>query len=407
MRILIAHNRYQQPGGEDAVVKTEFNLLRDFGQEVRLYERTNDEINDYSFARKINFLWNMGWSERSYNDIRQVLKEFAPEVVHFHNIFFILTPSVYQACRDEGIPVVQSLHNFRPLCANGLFFRGGQTCEKCMKKNFWHGVYHGCFKNSRVATVPIARMLARHWKAGTWIGMVDIFVTATKFTKDKYAQGGIPSEKIMVKPNFLYPFPEAEAPFDRKKNGYALYAGRLSEEKGVDVLLSAWKSFTGIPLRVLGDGPLLEKLRKYVQENHISSVEFLGHVSSREYEVNMKGAKILMVPSRCYENFPRIVAEAYAYGLPVLASRLGSLAEIIEDGRTGYLFVAGDANDLALKVGKIMSDEDGLSEMSAAARRVFEEKYGPQKNYQSLMTIYQKAISVSRKVPEVFERDYA
>ena len=407
MKILIAHNRYQQPGGEDAVVKTEFNLLKDFGEEVRLYERTNDEINDYSLVRKIDFLWNMGWSTNSYDDIRRVLKEFSPEVVHFHNIFFTITPSVYQACRDEGVPVVQSLHNFRPLCSNGLFFRGGETCEKCMKKNFWYGVYYGCFKNSRVATVFIARMLARHWRAGTWTNMIDVFMTATKFTKDKYVQGGIPAEKIMIKPNFLYPFPEPEISPDRKKNGYALYVGRLSEEKGVDVLLSAWKFLTGIPLRVLGDGPLLEKLRKYAQENHISNIEFLGYVSSQEYEINMKGAKVLIVPSRCYENFPRIIAEAYAYGLPVVASQLGSLAEIVEDGRTGYLFTPGDTNDLALKVGKIMSDEDGLSRMSAAARRVFEEKYGPQRNYQSLMAIYQKAINVSRKVARVFEKDDA
>lgn len=396
MRILIAHNRYQQPGGEDAVVKTEFDLLKNFGQDVMLYERTNDEINDYSLAEKINFLWNVGWSQQSYDNFRRVLKDFSPDVVHFHNIFFTLSPSVYQACRDENIPVVQSLHNFRLLCSNGLFFRNGQPCEKCIKKSFWHGVYHGCFKGSRAATVFIARMLARHWKAGTWNDMVDVFVTATEFTRGKYVQGGIDPEKIVLKPNFLYPSPASIGYADLRKKG-ALYVGRLSEEKGVDVLLEAWKSISGIPLRIVGSGPLLEKFQKYVRENHILNVEFLGHVSSREYEVNMREAKILLVPSRCYENFPRIVAEAYAYGLPVVASRLGSLAEIIEDGRTGYLFAPGDADDLILKVNKALCDEDRLLKMSAVARQVFEEKYGPDKNYQRLIDIYHQAIEQKQK----------
>src|SRR3989338_6862090 len=202
MKILIAHNRYRQPGGEDAVVKTEFDLLKKFGEDVRLYERTNNEINDYSLAGKINFFWNIGWSQKSYNEIRGVLKEFVPQVVHFHNIFFTLTPSVYQACRDEGIPVVQSLYNFRLLCSNALFFRDNKVCEECLEhRNLWRGAYYGCYRNSRLVTALMVRMLKSHWDKKTWVDQVDLYITATEFSKRKYITAGIPPEKIAVKPH--------------------------------------------------------------------------------------------------------------------------------------------------------------------------------------------------------------
>ncbi len=388
MRILIAHNRYQQPGGEDAVVKTEFNLLKDFGEEVRLYERTNDEINHYSVVQKINFLWNMGWSEDSYNDIRRVLKEFSPEVVHFHNIFFTLTPSVYQACRDEDIPVVQSLHNFRLLCSNGLFFRNNKVCEECLDhKNLWRGVYYGCYRNSRLMTALMVRMLKDHWDKRTWLDQINLYIAFTEFSRCKYITAGIPPEKIAVKPHVN----PNHSSWENSDKGYALFVGRLAPEKGVKVLLEAWKKRPLLPLKIVGDGPLATELKKEAQ--NIKQVEFLGFVSQDRCGDYMKGAKFLLIPSLCYENFTRVVAESYSYGIPVLASSLGGFPEVVLDKETGLLFRPGDADDLLTKIEWFLSHENYRSSMQQNIRKVYATTYGARKNYETLMDIYKKAIT--------------
>ena len=387
MRILIVHNRYQQPGGEDAVARTEFNLLKGFGQEVRLYERSNDEIKDYSFLERINSLREMGWSEDSYNDIRKILKEFSPDVVHCHNIFFTITPSVYQACRDEGVPVVQSLHNFRLLCSNALFFRGGKVCEECLEhKNLWRGVYYGCYRNSRLMTALVVRMLQDHWKRGTWLDMVDLYITATEFSRRKYIMAGIPAEKIAVKPNVNL----SDTVKENQDQGYALYAGRLTPEKGARVLLEAWKKKACLPLKIVGDGPLAAELKKGFED--IQEVEFLGFVPEDRYDECMKGAKFLIVPSLCYENFPRVVAEAYSYGVPVLASSLGGFPEIVSEGKTGLLFRPGDVDHLLEKIQWMVSHQDHRPAMRENIRQVYATVYSARKNYEMLIDIYKKAI---------------
>jgi len=165
MRILIAHNHYQQSGGEDAVVRDEFNLLKNFGEDVHLYERSNSEFNEGSYSKKLKLLSSAGWSRNSYKNMRAILKKIQPDIAHFHNIFYVLTPSVYQACRDENVPVVQSLHNFRLLCSNALLFRNHKVCEKCIEKgSLNHGIYHRCFKKSRLLTAAVVQMMKRHWK---------------------------------------------------------------------------------------------------------------------------------------------------------------------------------------------------------------------------------------------------
>lgn len=388
MRILIAHNRYRHPGGEDAVVKTEFNLLKNFGEEVRLYERSNDELNDYSFFQKMGFLWNMGWSKNSYDDFRRVLREFSPDVVHFHNIFFTLTPSVYQACRDENIPVVQSLHNFRLLCSNALFFRDNRVCEECLEhKNLWRGVFYGCYRNSRLMTALMVRMLENHWKRRTWLTGVDRYITATEFSRRKYIAGGIPAERIVVKPNV-----HANGVYkENQDQGYALYAGRLTPEKGVQVLLKAWKKKALLPLKVVGDGPWGAEFKRQAQD--IREVEFVGFVAKDRYEEYLKGAKFLVVPSLCYENFPKVVAEAYAYGIPIVASDLGGFPEIIDDQKTGLLFRPNDENDLLEKVQWLLSRQDRRVLLQQNIRKVYATTYGVRKNYETLIEIYQKAIA--------------
>jgi len=398
MRILVVHNYYQQSGGEDAVARDEFNLLKDFGEDVHFYERSNAELNGVSYFKKLRLLSNMGWSRGSYQDMRRVLKKIRPEVVHFHNIFYILTPSVYQACKDEGIPVVQSLHNFRLLCSNALFYRDKKVCEDCLRKNLWEGVRHKCCRNSRLFTGFLVEAIDRHWKKKTWMNKVDMYIMAAEFTRQKYLQGGIPKEKITVKPHFLSKDPG-------RRNGhkdYAIYVGRLSQEKGVDVLIQSWKLLNNIPLKIIGDGYQRDQLTELAKNN--SDIELLGHISQQECERYMREANLLIIPSLCYESFPRILVEAYAHGLPVIASRLGSLAELIIDGKTGLLFEPGDTEDLAEKVRYLIDNENEHLSMGNQARWEYEQKYTPKKNYDQLIAIYKQVIESAQNVYSLMGR---
>lgn len=392
MRILIGHNHYKIPGGEDAVVQAEYSLLRDFGEQVFLYKRSNREFDSSSVMGKLKYMRTLGWSSETYRDIKALVRRFRPDVAHFHNIFYVITPAAYFACKEEGIPVVQSQHNFRLICSNGLLYRNNKVCEDCLHKSLWQGVYHGCYGNSRVLTAFIAGMLIDHWKKGTWENTVDLYITASQFGRQKLIEGGLPPEKIVVKPNFVYPVPDIQ---QRQEENYALYVGRLSREKGVHMLLEAWRSIPYCPLKIMGDGPLAGGLKKYAKDHGIKNVDFLGFTSPEEYNRVMNGAKFLLVPSQCYESFPRIIVEAFSYGIPIVASRLGTLAEIVEDEKTGLLFDPADTNDLIAKIHWINQHNEDLLKMGKMARCVFEEKYMARKNFDSLMDIYNRAIELS------------
>ncbi len=401
MRILIVHNHYQQSGGEDAVVDAETALLKKFGNEVRLYERTNSELMKYSLLQKLNFVLNVAWSKDSYQQMKRIIREFHPDVVHFHNIFFMLSPSVYWACREENVPVVHSQHNFRLVCANGLFFRNNHVCEDCLEKSLWHGVIHRCYKNSRFITAMVAWLLNGHWKKGTWKKMVDYYITATEFSRQKLIQAGLAASKILVKPNFVDMYPMDRATIQN----YALYVGRLSPEKGVDVLVQAWSTLTAIPLKIMGSGPMEESLKDFVAVHNLKHVEFLGYLSEQQYKEYMKGAQFIVLPSLCYENFPRIVAEAYAYGIPILASRLGTMPDLIKENETGLLFDAGNTEDLASKARWLTDHTQEAALMGERARREYEEKYSAEKNYEFLINIYRQAISGRAKELNPQKRD--
>ena len=390
MKILVAHNYYRTPGGEDAVFKSECELLKSFGEEVILYERANAELDALSDLRKFKYLFSLGYSKKTYNEIRALIKKFRPDAAHFHNIFFLITPAAYFACKDEGVPVVQSQHNFRLLCSNALFYRNNKPCEDCLRKSLWEGVRHKCYRNSRVLTGFAAWAIDQHWKNKTWINKVDMYITAAEFTRQKYLQKGIPQEKIAVKPHFLSKDPG-------QRNGhkfYALYVGRLSQEKGVDVLIHAWARLKNIPLKIIGNGDQYNELKQLAKDN--SDIEFLGRLQEQECEKYLREACILVIPSVCYESFPRVLVEAYAHGLPVIASRLGSLAELIVNGKTGLLFEPGNSQDLAEKVELLIEDENKRLVMGMEARLEYEGKYTPEKNYAQLMAIYKQAIELAR-----------
>jgi glycosyltransferase involved in cell wall biosynthesis len=336
MRVLLVHNRYQEAGGEDTVVANEQTLLERNGWQTRLWCVTNDVI--AGTRAKITVAMRTPCSRPARDELVRVIVDFAPTVVHVHNFFPLLSPSIYDASRAAGVPVVQTLHNYRTICAGGLLMRGGHSCEDCVGATPYQAVFHGCYRGSRLGSWAVARMVDTHRRLGTWLYKVDRLIALSAFSKSKFVSAGFPADRIAIKPNFT----ESRAVIGPAVRLGALYVGRLSIEKGIETLLRAWKDLD-IPLRVLGDGPL----RGLVENGANSSVTLLGWQSPAAVAAEMARAAFLIVPSIWPESFPMVIVEAFCQGLPVIASRIGALAEIIDDGSTGLLFSTGDAEDLA------------------------------------------------------------
>jgi len=389
MRLLIGHNYYQQSGGEDFLFKTQTKMLKDFGHEICLYERHNNEIKPDLLA-KLRQSLELRWSTRSYDEIRQLIRSFKPQLVHFHNTFYVTTPSVIYACRDEGVPVVLSLHNFRLMCVNGLFFRDNKPCEDCLTKGWTQGIVHQCYRHSYFSSAMAADMVQYHWRRQTWTQHVDQFIVATDFSRQKHIKAGIPADKISVLPHSVEsPASVVDA---AQRGGYALYAGRLSEEKGIDFLIKAWEGMTDIPLYVMGTGPRKEAIEQLIKDRGYTHIKMLGFMKRDEYVDVMSKANFLIVPSLCYDNFPMVVAEAYSYGVPVVASRLGTLVGCVDEGINGMLFEANQAEDLRAKCRQLMGDTTKRASMSAFARQKYEHEFTPAINYQALTAIYARVV---------------
>ncbi len=386
MRILTIHNYYQQPGGEEQIFNTETTLLEFYGHEVLRYTLDNDQIvgmNPLVLAK--NTLWNSS----VYQDLRSLIRREKPQVAHFHNTFPLISPAAYYAARDEGVAVVQTLHNYRLLCPNALFFREGRICEDCLGKPLpLPGVVHSCYRDSHSASAMVAATMSFHSLLGTWQNVVDVFIAYSQFAMDKFVQGGLPAKKILFKTNFLYPAPEV----GEGKGGYALFVGRLSVEKGLGVMLEAWRQLDGkIPLKILGDGPMAGLVTEAMQE--MPEIEWLGRRSLEEvYEV-VGNAAFLVFPSEWYETFGRVAIEAFAKGTPVVASRIGAIAELVDHECTGLLFQPSNPADLAAKIHWLLAHPQELSQMRQKARSEFEAKYTAADNYKRLMEIYQTALN--------------
>jgi len=415
--ILKVHNLYQQPGGEDSSAEFEARILASAGHQVIGYARDNDEIAAYGLMDKATLVPRTVWAWDSYREIRALLSAEKPDVAHFHNTFPLISPAAYYACREAGVPVVQTLHNYRLLCPAATLQNDGRVCEECLGGSPWRGVLHACYRDSRAATAATALMLSVHRWLGTWSKLVDCYIALTEFARRKFIEGGLPAEKIVVKPNFVYPDPmarnqpsaisgqhsatgnpqssipnpESRIPNPESRPRYALFVGRLSEEKGLRTLVAAWKRLGNrLPLRVVGDGPLRAELEARVGQRGLSGVTFHGHLTPDHLTPVMKSARFLVFPSEGYETFGRVAVEAFACGVPVIASRLGAMQEIVEDGRTGLHFTPGDADDLAAKVEWAWTHPTEMQEMGRAARAEYEFKYTAERNYRMLMDIYRK-----------------
>ena len=381
MKVLSVHNSYQQPGGEDLVFTQEADLLRAHGHQVVLYQASNDQVTG---KNPLVLLGNTIWNTQAFRELRALMHQEKPDIVHVHNTFPVISPSVYYAANEEGIPVVQTLHNFRMLCPRATLFRDGHVCEDCLGKKIpWPGVMHSCYRDSRLATAAGAAMLAVHNYKQTWNKTVSAYIALTGFSRDKFIQAGFPAEKIFVKPNYL----QVDPGLGEGKGTYALFVGRLTAEKGISTLLEAWRQIGNqLPLQIAGDGPMALEMEKAAGE--LEGVTWLKWLPRAEILQRMKDASVLILPSTWYEGFPMILAEAFAVGLPVIASDLGSMSSIVDHQRTGLHFEAGNASELVDAVRWWLGHPAEATRMRVQARLAYQAKYTADVNYAELMKIY-------------------
>jgi len=384
MNIIFVHNAYQHRGGEDSVVEAEISMLRQRGHEVIEYRRHNDEIAD---ASRISVALNTCWSRRTVADMAALFADVRPDVVHCHNTFPLISPSLYWAAARASVPVVQTLHNFRLLCPQAMFLREGRVCEDCLGKQPWRGALRGCYRGSRIQSVVLVVMIATHRLLGTWQKKVTRFIALNEFCRNKFIEGGLPASKVVVKSNFV-DWDAAHPEGGEGARGGFLFVGRLSTEKGITVLMHAASLVgEGVELRVAGSGPEAHQL------DEVLGVKLLGALSGDAVRGEMVRALALVMPSIWYENFPRTLVEAFACGLPVIASRLGAMAELVVDGETGLLFEPGNANDLAEKLRWAQTNPDKMAEMGRNAKQKYEDDFTAERNYTQLIAIYEEAIS--------------
>ncbi len=384
MRILQVHNYYQRPGGEDAVVAAERSLLESRGHEVVQYLKHNDEVES---TPRLQLVRKTIHNRESAAEIRQLVAQLRPDVVHAHNTFPLISPAIYAAAAEFPVAIVQTLHNFRLLCPSATLFRNGTICEDCVGRVPYPGVIHACYRGNRAATAVTASMITIHRMLGTWREKIDRFITLSQFSKNKFVQGGMDEAKIAVKPNFLPQDPG----YGSGAAGYVLFAGRLAREKGLGVLLDAWTRLSlPIPLKIAGDGELMPWLRE--RAAGLSHIEILGHQDRSTVTRLLQAAALLVMPSEWYEaGVPLTAIEAFGCGTPVLSSQLPSMDDVLVNGHNGHRFTVGSPAALASRAVELFASPRLATEMRTAARQSYERRYTPEVNYQALMQIYEAA----------------
>ena len=385
--VLLVHNRYRERGGEDAVVEAEAGLLERAGHRVLTWLRDNHEI---AGGGGPGTALRAVWSREDRAAIGALVRRERVDVAHFHNTFPLISPAGLYGARAAGAAVVKTLHNFRLLCVNAQFLRDGRTCELCLGRAVaWPGVVHSCYRGSRGASAVVAATTGLHRAVGTWRTQVDAFIALSRFARDRFIAGGLPPERLHLGAGFVAAPPP---PREGQPGTHLLFAGRLSEEKGVRVLLSAWRRLpVEVALRVIGDGPLGPEVAAAAAAD--PRITWLGAVPRETVLREMAGARALVFPALSYENFPGVLAEAQAAGLPAIASRLGSTAEILDDAGSGVLVEPGDAAALAGAVQALVADPDRRASLAAAARSYYEARLTPERALDRLRAVYASALA--------------
>ncbi len=389
MKVLSVHNYYRESGGEDVVARQECQMLREHGHEVIEYRRSNSELGD-DLTSNLLFAGRAFWSRKAQREIEAIILRTRPHVAHFHNVFPQISPSGYRACKRLGVPVVQTVHNYRMTCVRADFFRDNRICQDCLTwKSPVPAILHHCYRGSFPQTLVAATALAAHQMLHTWARFVDVFVALTEFGRTKLIEAGLPVQKIVVKPNFMHPDPGVREWHNPR--GCALFAGRLSPEKRVVTLIEAWRKIDDISLMIVGSGPGEAPIKQIVGRGDLSNVQLLDTQPRKELLRLMQHAKLLLLPSEWYETFGMVIIEAFACGIPVFASRLGAMAEIIEDGKTGRLFTPGSVDEIRGCVRWASEHPEELRRMGLNARKAFETKYTAEVNYPLMMRVYERA----------------
>lgn len=391
MKILIIHNHYLEKGGEDGVVDSEIKLLKEHGHKVILYERSNEYIEDLPFLKKLIFiLFELNFNKTVYKEIKEIIKIHKPDIAHVHNIFYYITPAAYFALKEESIPIVQSLHNYRLFCLRGTFYNRGVVCEKCKNKQLFRGVMDKCWRKSFLFSFFLAKLLHRK---KLFLKNINSYIVTSKFSEDKFIELGLEREKLQLKTNFLTLKPESNT----QDQHYALFLGRLVDYKGIKTLMKAFEAVPSFKLKIIGDGPLKNEVRNYADTH--KNIEWLGRIDRNLVIKTIKNASFLVFPSECYENMPLVILESFVYSKPVLASNLGAIKEFVISGENGLLFNPGDAKDLAAKASYLFFHDQERMEMGKNANKLYQERFNKEKNYQDLITIYLKTIDAKNKPP--------
>jgi glycosyltransferase involved in cell wall biosynthesis len=382
MKIIAAHNYYQQRGGEDQCFEDQVRVLRANGHDVREHVVHNDSINQTS---KLKVAVNTLWNRTAYNAFKKAIDDFQPDIIHAINTFPLLSPSIFYAAKKAGVPVVHEVANYRLACAGTYLLRDGKVCEKCVGALFpFAAIRHRCYRESISGSAVVASSIALHRLLRTWRRVVDGFICPSQITRQKLIEMGLPGEKIYVKPNAL----DNDPGIGDGPSGFAVFVGRLSPEKGLSTILQAWKANPSLPkLKIIGDGPLAESVRSAAGSD--ARIEWLGRLPLSELLDVVGRANCLLMPSIWYESFGRTTVEAFAKGTPVIGSRIGGTAEIIDEGRTGWLFQPGNSQELESKVTMVMGiSQEEANRFRHATRQEYVLKYTSQSNYTRLVEIY-------------------
>lgn len=385
MRIGIFHNRYLQRGGEDVASDAEAALLAKAGHEVHRFTVDNRDAIEGSRLGPVRTALGAHWNPETPRQVDAFLDAHPVDVAHVHNFFPVLSPSLHWALARRSVPVVQTLHNYRLLCANGMLLREGRPCEECVTRGPWNALRHGCYRGSRAQTAVWARATAHHRRRGTWEDAVSLFTTPSEFARRKLLQAGLAPERVVVKPN---PVADPGAPTPPGEG--AVYVGRLSHEKGVDLLLEAWRAQGGAPLCIVGGGP--EEARLRAQGAGIPGVRFLGEQEHARALAAIAAAAFVVVPSRWYEIFPMAALEALACGRAVVVPKDTALAEIVEAGRTGVHFAFGDAADLARACRELLLAAPFTRALGEEARASYEDLYADGPALARLEAVYEAVL---------------
>lgn len=399
MKALLIHNRYGSaaPSGENQVFEAERELLKQRGHAVGEFIRHSDTIRGKWAWGVLQGALSTPWNPFVSAAVKRVVTEQEPEVVHVHNTFPLLSPSIFYGIGGKAARVL-TLHNYRLFCPAAIPMRAGEVCTECMdRRSVWPALWHGCYRNSRIATLPLATSVALHRRLGTWARQVDAFIALSGFQRERMIEAGLPAELVHVKPNF-YPGDPAVVPW-AERNQSVVFAGRLTAEKGVLALVRAWLMWgeSAPELRIVGDGDLRGELERLAAASPSVPIRFLGQLPAAAAQHEIARTRLLVLPSVCFEGFPMVVREAFAFGTPAAVSDLGPLPSIVRQGENGVVFKPADPQSLLEVVRGAWESKGELEQLAGGARRSFEDLYSEEANYKMLMTIYEQSIEVSQR----------